>query len=146
MSAPLDPGSILLAGAVATVGGSVVLAALPQHGAVAIDVPLALGERLVPDRSAGFAAGVILHVAFGMAWAFVSAFLWSVSGWPVAPTVGALFALPQWIVAEAAVGGSAKRTDLGGRRAFWPRGASAALLASHLVYGALLGATYRPGA
>ena len=146
MSAPLDPGSILLAGAVATIGGSVVLAALPRRGTVAIDVPLTLGERLVPDRSAGFAAGVILHVAFGMSWAFVSAVLWNVTGWPVAPTVGALFAVPQWMVAEAAVGASAKRTDLGGRRAFRPRGAAAALLLSHVVYGALLGATYRPGA
>ncbi|MBI3522799.1 MAG: hypothetical protein HY071_06805 [Chloroflexi bacterium] len=145
MSAAVDPGSVLLAGAAATVGGSLVLAVLPRHGRVAVDVPLAIGQRLALDARSGFATGVVLHVAFGIAWAFVSALLWWWTDMPIGPLSGALFALPQWLAAEIAIGAVAAREDLGGRRAFAPHRESLTLLGSHLIYGALFGTVYKPG-
>ncbi len=146
MTAPLDPGSILLAGGAATVGGSVVLALMPTHAHAVTDVPLALGQRLTEDAATGFAAGILLHVGSGMTWAFLTVLAWALTGWPISPVSGVALAVPQWLVAEGTIGAVSRRADLGDRNAFVPRRESLALLLSHVVYGGILGATYRPGA
>jgi hypothetical protein len=145
LSAPLDPGSVLLAGAAATVGGSLVLALMPTHAHAVTDVPLTIGQRLTEDRASGFAAGIVLHVGAGMTWAFLTVFAWGLTGWPITPATGAALAVPQWLVAEGTIDAISRGADLGDRHGFTPRRESLALFLSHLVYGAIMGATYRPG-
>ena len=140
----LDPGSVLLAGMLATVGGSAVLAWLPT-GRGLRDLPVALGDRIAPDEHAAFAAGVMLQVVFGIAGAFCYVALWHAAAIESGPVVGAVSGVAQWTAVELLVGALAPRLGLAGRRAFRPDREALPLLLSYVVYGTLLGLAYMPG-
>ncbi|HET8567856.1 MAG TPA: hypothetical protein VFM93_02580 [Candidatus Limnocylindria bacterium] len=140
----VDPGSVLLAGMLATVGGSAVLAWLPT-GRGLRDIPGVLGDRIAPDETAAFAAGVMVQVAFGIIGAFCYVALWHAAAIESGPAVGAIFGAAHWTVTELLVGGLAPLLGLTGRRAFRPDREALPLLLSYVVYGTLLGLAYSPG-
>ena len=116
---PVDPGSVLLAGSAASIASWAVLAWFPRAHRV----------RHIPD---------VLHISLGVCSAFVAAWLWSLTGWPIAPLQGALFGVALWLGLEVVFASTARLR---------PRGSDmlAAFLAA-VVYGVLLGFAYLPGA
>ncbi len=127
----MDLGSVLLAGALATAGAAVVHALLRDEPR---DALMALGTRASDDPLTAYAAGIVVHATVGLGWAVASAAAWSVTGWPIAPLQGVLFALVRWSLAE-------RRLRSPSRTARETR----ASLAAHVAYGTLLGLSYRPG-
>ena len=122
---------MLLAAAPATIGGLLVLLFLHERRH---DELFRLAARLTRDPDTALAAALVLHGVSGAAWATVLGATWAATGWPIGPLQGALLALAPWalrLLLRAPAGRS------------WPDALTT--LASQLIYGALLGATYRPG-
>jgi hypothetical protein len=116
---PLDPGSVLLAGSAASIASWAVLAWFPRAHRV----------RHVPEA---------LHISVGVGSAFLFAWLWSLTGWPIAPLQGALFGVALWLGLELLVASAARRRA--------GRSDMAATFLAALVYGVLMGFAYLPGA
>jgi len=127
----MDLGSVLLAGALATVGAALVHALLRDEPR---DALMVLGSRASNDPLTAYAAGIVAHATVGLAWAVAFAVAWSVTGWPIAPTQGMLFGLARWALAERRLRSPSRTARESG-----------ASLAAHVAYGALLGLSYRPG-
>lgn len=138
-----DPGSVLLAAIAASAGSALVDAAMVRAGWRGGYLAFAIGELVTPAPLAASSIAAMLVLAGGVFWAAAFAGVWSVTGWPIAPLQGALFALAPWALAlsrlhQAALPGASRRAGRG-------RAESAARLLAALTFGALVGALYRPG-
>lgn len=139
----LDPGSVIVAAVVAAAGAGAVTAAAARAWGTLRDAAFDLGERAASDPLGALAVALILYLAAGTAWAFAFAAAWTLTGWPIAPLQGALFALVPWAVGRL---GPVERAIAPGDGHASRRGRDAlARLASALTFGALVGLIYRPG-
>lgn len=131
----IDPGGVVLAG---IAGGLAALGcALLLHRVVPIGVLMHWPHALLAaDQLTRDAVGVAAGFAVAVIWALVYAATWALTGLPITPLLGALFGVPHAILDERLLRVTTdlapdERTRVG-------------RLVVHLVYGAVLGAAYRP--
>jgi len=133
----LDFAALVAAGFLATLGMTLAGYLLGAGGLTYFDLDLLLVSRIDPRQSAP-GIGLVIHFLIGIGLAAFYILLWHPAG-DTNLLSGMLYGVGLWAIAMVVV------LPLAGRRVFavdlgWRR--SAALLASHLVYGAAIAGLY----
>ncbi len=156
----MNPGSILLWGFVATIVLSTIMAGSQSLGYTRMSLPFLLGTIVTPNRDRAMLYGLLMHIANGWTFAVVYALAfesWSNATWWLGALIGIVHASFVLAVAMPVVPAMHPRmvSEYFGptpNRQLQPPGFLAlnygrrtplVALASHVVYGAILGAFYR---
>ena len=156
----MNPGSILLWGFVATIVLSTVMAGSQNLGYTRMSLPFLLGTIVTPNRDRAMLYGLLMHVANGWMFALLYALAfesWRSATWWLGALVGIVHASFVLAVAMPIIPAMHPRmvSEYFGptpNRQLQPPGFLAlnygrrtplVTLASHIVYGAILGAFYR---
>jgi hypothetical protein len=152
--------SWLLWGFVATVIETTISAATQRLGITRMNLPYLLGSAFTPDREKAKLYGLGLHVFFGWAFSLVYILIFQslgAAGWWRGTIIGILHALFMLVAVMAVLPGAHPRMASeqhgpAAQRLLEPPGFMAthygvstpvAVLVSHAVFGAILGAFYR---
>ena len=156
----MNPGRILLWGFVATIVLSTVMAGSQNLGYTRMSLPFLLGTIVTPNRDRAMLYGLLMHVANGWMFALLYALAfesWRSATWWLGALVGIVHASFVLAVAMPIIPAMHPRmvSEYFGptpNRQLQPPGFLAlnygrrtplVTLASHIVYGAILGAFYR---